>query len=124
VVYIEDDPETTALVRIILTQHGFEVISAAGGQEGLETVRRETPDLVLLDLMMPDVDGWDVFHAMKADDRTRNIPVIVLTAKAQNIDMVLGLQIARVADYIAKPFDPQALVASVKRVLGEPADAG
>ena len=75
------------------------------------------PDLVLLDLMMPDVDGWDVYQKMKGDDKTKHIPVIVITAKAQNIDKVLGLHIAKVDDYITKPFKPQELLDSVQKVL-------
>lgn len=73
---------------------------------------------LLLDLMMPDMDGWEVYQQMKAEEKTRNIPVIVVTAKAQNIDRVLGLHIAKVDDYIAKPFSPQELMASVEKVLG------
>ncbi len=106
------------LIRLILNRRGFEVKGAAGGTEGLELVRKELPDLVLLDLMMPDLDGWEVYQQMKADERTRHIPVIVVTAKAQSIDKVLGLHIAKVDDYIAKPFSPQELLASVDRVLG------
>jgi DNA-binding response OmpR family regulator len=80
-------------------------------------VRETLPDLVLLDLMMPDMDGWEVYQQMKADESTRHIPVIVVTAKAQNIDKVLGLHIAKVDDYIAKPFSPQELLNSVDKIL-------
>jgi len=73
---------------------------------------------VLLDLMMPDMDGWEVYQQMKADEALRHIPVIVVTAKAQSIDKVLGLHIAKVDDYITKPFGPQDLLASVNKVLG------
>ncbi|NLF51497.1 MAG: response regulator transcription factor, partial [Leptolinea sp.] len=71
---------------------------------------------VLLDLMMPDLDGWDVYQQMKANAKTRNIPVIVITAKAQSIDRVLGLRIAKVDDYICKPFSPNELISSIDRV--------
>jgi len=114
---IEDEPEMIDLIRLILGRRGFEVVGAAGGKEGLEKVRQQPPDLVLLDLMMPDMDGWEVYQQMKADDRTRNIPVIVVTAKAQNIDRVLAMHIAKVDDYITKPFSPQELLMSVERVL-------
>ena len=80
-------------------------------------VWREKPDLILLDLMMPDMDGWEVYQQIKADEKTKGIPVIVVTAKAQSIDKVLGLHIAKVDDYIAKPFSPQDLLSSVERVL-------
>jgi DNA-binding response OmpR family regulator len=114
---IEDEPEMIDLIRLILERKGFEVLGAVGGQEGLEAVRREKPDLVLLDLMMPDVDGWEVYRQMKADEELQHIPVVVVTAKAQSIDKVLGLHIAKVDDYVTKPFGPGDLVDSVERVL-------
>ena len=116
---IEDEPEMIDLIRLILGRRGFEVVGAAGGKEGLEKVRQDPPDLVLLDLMMPDMDGWEVYQQMKADEKTKNVPVIVVTAKAQSIDKVLGLHIAKVDDYIAKPFSPQDLLNSVDKVIGE-----
>ncbi len=118
IVCIEDEPEMIDLVRLILGRRGFELIGAVGGREGLETVRQVKPDLVLLDLMMPDMDGWEIYQHMKADEELRNIPVIIVTAKAQSIDKVLGLHIAKVDDYITKPFGPQELIDSVNRVLG------
>lgn len=118
VVCIEDEPEMIDLVRLILGRRGFNVIGANGGIEGLETVRREKPDLVLLDLMMPDMDGWEVYQQIKADEILREIPIVVVTAKAQSIDKVLGLHIAKVDDYITKPFGPQELLASVEKILG------
>ena len=114
---VEDEPEMIDLIRLILARKGFEVIGAAGGVEGLKLIRSEHPDLVLLDLMMPDMDGWEVYQQIKASESPRSIPVIVVTAKAQSIDKVLGLHIAKVDDYIAKPFSPQDLMASVERVL-------
>jgi len=119
VVCVEDEPEMIDLVRLILGRKGFNVIGANGGIEGLETVRREKPDLVLLDLMMPDMDGWEVYQQMKADTELREIPVVVVTAKAQSIDKVLGLHIAKVDDYITKPFGPQELLESVEKIIGE-----
>lgn len=119
VVCIEDEPEMIDLVRLILSRKGFEVIGANGGIEGLEVVREEEPDLILLDLMMPDMDGWEVYQQIKADAKLRNIPVVVVTAKAQSIDKVLGLHIAKVDDYITKPFGPQELLDSVEQILGQ-----
>jgi DNA-binding response OmpR family regulator len=113
VVYIEDEQEMIDLVRLILSRKGFEVI----GANGLDEIRNSLPDLVLLDLMMPDMDGWEVYQQMKAEEATRQIPVIIITAKAQNIDKVLGLHIAKVDDYISKPFSPKELVDSIERVL-------
>jgi len=118
-IYIEDEEEMIDLVSLVLGRRGYEVHGANGGRQGLELVRRELPDLILLDLMMPDMDGWDVYHHLKAEDETRDIPVIIVTAKAQSIDKVLGLHIAKVDDYISKPFSPQELLDSVDRILGK-----
>jgi CheY-like chemotaxis protein len=91
-------------------------------EKGLETLDVYAPDLkpdlVLLDLMMPDMDGWEVYQKMKTDDDLKEIPVIVVTAKAQSIDKVLGLHIAKVEDYVTKPFGPQELLQAVNKVLG------
>src|SRR5215203_1221579 len=114
---IEDEPEMIDLIRLILGRRWFEVKGATGGVEGLQMIRDEKPDLILLDLMMPDMDGWEVYQQIKADEKTKDIPVVVVTAKAQSIDKVLGLHIAKVDDYIAKPFSPQDLLNSVERVL-------
>ena len=133
VVCIEDEPEMIELVKLILSRQNIEVVGAVGGQEGLDKIEDIRPDLVLLDLMMPEMDGWEVYQKMKASDTMRDIPVIVVTAKAQSIDRVLGLHIARVDDYITKPFGPQELLESVQKVISryrthkhnsESADAG
>ena len=121
---IEDNPEIIDLIRLILERHDFEVEGAVGGREGLDAVLRQPPELILLDLMMPDMDGWEVYREIKSRRDLRDIPVIVVTAKAQEIDRVLGLQIAGVDAYITKPFDPQDLEATVDRVLGLPPRIG
>ena len=118
VVCVEDEPEMIELIRLILGRKNFELIGAVGGRDGLGTIRKEKPDLVLLDLMMPDMDGWEVYQQMKADAELSDIPVIVVTAKAQSIDKVLGLHIAKVEDYVTKPFGPKELLDSVRKVLG------
>ncbi len=115
---IEDHPEMIDLIRLILERRGFQVEGAVGGREGIEAMLQAPPDLVLLDLMMPDVDGWEVYRQIKAREPLKNIPIIVVTAKAQGIDRVLGLHIAGVDDYITKPFGPKELVESVERILG------
>jgi two-component system response regulator VicR len=119
IVYIEDEFDMIDLVRLILGQKGYEVVGAIGGREGLTIVRQELPVLVLLDLMMPDMDGWEVYQQLRAEEATREIPVIIITAKAQSIDKVLGLNIAKVDDYISKPFSPQELIDSVERVIAK-----
>jgi DNA-binding response OmpR family regulator len=119
VVCIEDEPEMIDLVRLILSREGFEVIGAPGGMNGLQTVEDLQPNLVLLDLMMPDMDGWEVYQRIKANPSISHIPVIVVTARAQSIDKVLGLHIAKVDDYITKPFGPAELLKSVEKVLAQ-----
>jgi len=116
---IEDEPEMIDLIRLILGRRGYDVKGATGGKEGLKKIQQDKPDMVLLDLMMPDMDGWEVYQQMKADENTRSIPVIVITAKAQSIDKVLGLHVAKVEDYIAKPFSPQELLDSVEKVFNK-----
>ncbi len=119
VLCIEDEPDMIELIRLILEPHGFKVSGALGGKEGLDFLTSDVPDLILLDLMMPDMDGWDVYKMVKSDPALANIPVIVVTAKAQSIDKVLGLHIAKVEDYVTKPFSPDDLVSSISRVLGD-----
>ena len=118
VLCIEDDSEMIDLIKLILERKGFQFVGAVGGREGLEAIAREKPDLVLLDIMMPDIDGWDVYRQMKANEEFKDIPVIVVTAKAQSIDKVLGLHIAKVDDYVTKPFGPKELLRSIDKVLG------
>lgn len=119
IVCIEDDPKTIDLVKLILKKEGFEVTGVDNGRDGLSVIEEIRPDLVLLDLMMPDMDGWEVYQSMRANENMRQVPVIVLTAKAQSIDKVLGLHIAKVDDYITKPFSPGELIQSVRKVLAE-----
>lgn len=116
---VEDEPEMIDLMELILSRKGYKVKGARGGMEGIQLIRELHPDLVLLDLMMPDMDGWEVYQQMKSDSALKDIPVIIVTAKAQNIDKVLGLHIAKVDDYIAKPFSPQELIESVEKVFSQ-----
>ncbi|MFL7808702.1 MAG: response regulator transcription factor [Anaerolineae bacterium] len=116
---IEDEPQMIDLIRLILEHEGYKVIGANGGREGLDQMRRERPDLILLDLMMPEMDGGDVFHRMKEEVELRDIPVIVVTAKAAPIDQVLWINVAKVDDYVTKPFGPRELVESVEKVLSQ-----
>lgn len=117
VVCIEDETKMIELVRYILTRGGYDFYGAESGEEGLELIQQVQPDLVLLDLMMPDMDGWAVYQNMRADDVMQTIPVIIITAKAQSIDKILGLHFAKVDDYITKPFGPSQLLKSIETVL-------
>jgi CheY-like chemotaxis protein len=121
VVCIEDEPGVIELIRFILERRGLQVVGAESGPEGLNTVRRLRPVLVLLDLMLPGMDGWEVYRRMKADETTKDIPVIVVTAKAANVDEMLAIQVAKVDEYVRKPFSLQDLVDSVDKVLARTA---
>jgi DNA-binding response OmpR family regulator len=114
---IEDDVDMLELFRVLLTRQGYVVQGVTKGQEGLDIIRREKPDLVILDIMMPVMDGWQVYQQMKEDETTRHIPTIVVTAKSQLIDKVLGLEIAKVDAYIGKPFSPQELLDSISKIF-------
>ena len=118
VVCIEDEPGVIELIRLILERRGLKVVGAVSGVEGLEVVSQVKPSLVLLDLMMPGMDGWEVYRRMKADAMMKTIPVIIVTAKAEGIDEVLAKHIAKVDDYIKKPFSLQELLQAIERVLG------
>ena len=116
-VCIEDDLELVDILKIILKNRGFKIFGATGGPEGLETLRRVKPDLVLLDLMMPDMDGWEVHRQMKADADLCHIPVIIVTADSRPITKFRGLEVAKVNDFIVKPFDVQELVQRIEKAL-------
>lgn len=117
IVCIEDDSEMIELLRLMLSRQGYEVFGAVGGQVGLVEVDRLQPDVVLLDLMMPGMDGWEVYRRLKDNPATCNIPVIMLTAKAKNSERIKALREAQVDDFIAKPFSPNQLVDSIERAL-------
>lgn len=114
---VEDEPEVIELIQVMLETAGYRVIGVLGGSEALPVIRREKPDLVLLDLMMPGVDGWTVFKQMRADPELQDIPVIPVTAVDRHIDVVLALEVAGVDEYVTKPFGREELVASVEKVL-------
>lgn len=114
---IEDEEEMIELIRVILARHGYEVIGALGGQLGIKKVAELKPDLVLLDLMMPELDGWGVLQRMRANSELQSIPVVIVTAKASELDRIFGLEIAHVEGYITKPFGPRELVQAVQQAL-------
>lgn len=116
IVIIEDEKDIVELVRYNLRKEGLEVLGFGRGREGLEHIRRNPVDLVLLDVLLPDLDGFEICRALRVDDRTRALPVIFLTAKGAEIDRVVGLEIGA-DDYVVKPFSPRELVARVKAVL-------
>lgn len=113
---IEDEPDIVELVRYSFRKEGFELESFSRGRDGLDYLRRNRPDLVLIDILLPDLDGFEICRRLRVDDRLRSVPVIFLTAKGEEIDRVLGLEIGA-DDYVVKPFSPRELVARVKAVL-------
>ena len=113
ILVIDDEPKIVEICRDYLLAAGFEVISAGDGLKGLTSARREKPDLVVLDLMMPDIDGLDVCRALR---REGNVPIIMLTARVEESDKLVGLELGA-DDYITKPFSPRELVARVRVVL-------
>ena len=118
VLVIDDDPVIVELLRVNFEIEGFDVISAGDGRSGLERVVAEQPDVVLSDIMMPRLDGLQLLAQLKNDPRTRDVPVILLSAKAQNAEVEQGLDLGA-DDYVTKPFDPLELIDRVNAVLAE-----
>lgn len=116
VLLIEDEKDVVELVRFNLEKNGFDVIAVSSGAEGLTLARKHAPDLILLDLMMPEMDGIEVCRQLRSEASTARLPVVMLTAKAAEADRILGLEMGA-DDYIVKPFSPRELVARVKAVL-------
>ena len=116
ILIIEDEPDILEVIQYNLEREGHKVVACRNGEQGLSRIRTDNPDLVILDLMLPGMDGVEVCRQVKADPITRAIPVIMVTAKSEESDVVLGLGIGA-DDYISKPFSPRELVARVKVVL-------
>ncbi len=113
---VDDERHIVRLVEVNLQRAGYEVVTAYDGKEALEKVKSENPDLVVLDVMMPYMDGFEVLKNLKADPQTAEIPVIMLTAKAQDADVFRGWQ-SGVDCYLTKPFNPMELLTFVKRIF-------
>jgi two-component system phosphate regulon response regulator PhoB len=116
ILVVDDEPEAVELVEFNLKQAGFETMTAADGAEALKKARSALPSLVVLDLMLPEVDGLDVCKMLRRDPATRAIPIIMVTAKAAEIDRILGLELGA-DDYLTKPFSPRELVLRVRKIL-------
>ena len=113
---IDDEPDILELIRYNLDKQGYEVTCVPSGAEALTKLRWQHPDLVVLDLMLPDVDGLDVCKTMKRDTQMAHIPIIMLTARGEEVDVVTGLELGA-DDYLTKPFSPRVLLARIKAVL-------
>lgn len=113
---VDDDKEIVRLLRAYLEQAGFMVFTAYDGDTAFNLIRRERPSLVLLDLMLPDRDGWDITKKIRADSLLSNTPIIMLTARVEDTDKIVGLELGA-DDYVTKPFNPREVVARVRSVL-------
>lgn len=116
ILVVDDDRDIVRLVKAYLEKAGFQVATAYDGETALHILRREQPNLVVLDLMLPDHDGWDITRLMRRDPTLANIPLIMLTARIDDTDKIIGLELGA-DDYISKPFNPREVVARVRAVL-------
>lgn len=116
ILVVDDEPDVNALLTLMLKTQGYNVIVAGDGQEALEKARGENPDLILLDVMLPRIDGYKVARMLKFDENYSHIPIIMLTAKIQEKDRQTGLEMG-VNEYMTKPFDTAALLARIKELL-------
>jgi len=116
ILVIDDETDLAEMLVLRLEANGYQVISALDGQEGLDKARTEKPDLIILDLMLPKIDGYKVCRMLKFDERYRHIPIILFTARAQELDIKLGKEVGADA-YIIKPFEPDILLSKVAELL-------
>ena len=117
ILVIDDEVDVLEVLRLVLSRSGYEVAASASGIEGLAHAQSERPDLVLLDIMMQRMDGWEVLRALKSDDATRDIPVVILSARVEPKDKIRGLQEGAV-DYVTKPFAVREILEKVSAILG------
>lgn len=116
ILVIEDESDILQLIEYNLLKEGYRVLTAETGEEGVELARSEVPDLILLDIMLPGVDGMDVCKMLRNSPRTKNVLILMLTARSEDIDVVTGLELGA-DDYITKPFSPRVLMARIKAAL-------
>ena len=114
---VDDEPDTVDLITLVLESEGYEVIPAYSGRGARDLLKNTKPDLILLDIMMEDIDGWGVYESIRKNDETKEIPVVMLTAKAQSIDKMIGLHVVGVNEYITKPFGHRELIDGIKKHL-------
>lgn len=123
VLVVDDEPDTVELIGFNLKNAFYEVVSASDGAEALRKARSTAPDLIILDLMLPEIDGLHVCKLLQADPATARIPILMLTAKAAEVDRILGLELGA-RDYVTKPFSPRELVLRVRNLLSKEIDPG
>lgn len=116
ILVVDDEPDTVELITFNLRNAGYEIVSASNGTEALRKARAHEPKLIILDLMLPEIDGLEVNKMLRADPATAHIPVLMLTAKAGEVDRILGLELGA-KDYVTKPFSPRELILRVRNIL-------
>jgi len=119
VLVVDDEIYIVHILDFSLGMEGYEVLTALDGEQALEKAKTEQPDLIVLDIMMPKLDGYETCKMLKADDTTKNIPVILLSAKGRNVDQKVGFEVGA-DDYITKPFSPSKRVERINSILGQP----
>lgn len=117
ILVVDDEQDIVELVGMRLSSHDFEVLTANDGQEGLNIARREKPDLVILDIMLPKIDGYKVCRMLKFDEKYKTIPILMFTARAQHTDEKMAMDCGADA-YMTKPYDPEKLLAKIKELIG------
>jgi two-component system alkaline phosphatase synthesis response regulator PhoP len=116
ILVVDDEINITQILEFSIGAEGYEVITAMNGEEAVDKARRELPDLIILDIMMPRIDGYEACRILKANPLTKNIPVVLLTAKGRDIDKRLGYEVGA-TDYIVKPFSPSKLIDRIHKLL-------
>ena len=116
ILVVDDEVNITQILELSIGAEGFEVITASNGEEAIDKARKEQPDLIILDIMMPRIDGYEACRILKANPLTKNIPVVLLTAKGRDIDKRLGYEVGA-TDYIVKPFSPNKLIERINELL-------
>ena len=116
ILVVDDEINITQILQFSIGAEGYEVITAQNGEEAIDKARREQPDLIILDIMMPRIDGYEACRILKANPMTKNIPVVLLTAKGRDIDKRLGQEVGAI-DYIVKPFSPNKLIDRIHKLL-------
>jgi len=119
ILVVDDEKDIRTLLEQVLQHAGYEVETAGNGREALEALERSLPDLVLLDIMMPEVDGWEVARHVKTKQKSKDVPVVFLTVRNQAVDKIVGTEVVGVDDYITKPFDLKVLLERIARRLQE-----
>ncbi len=118
ILIVDDEDDVLDLLSVVFEKEGFRTLIAADGKTALTLAYEQTPDLILLDVMMPEMDGWQVLKALRVEERTARIPVAMVSARTEGRDKIIGLQEGAVS-YIEKPFSPAEIVAEVRAILGK-----